>query len=73
MRSVGQGVNTILEGDCMEISTQNYVVAIRCHLKEVGLAPRYGTSIFDRVFLEIAFRDRRFCLRSSERHSFMRL
>jgi hypothetical protein len=42
----------------MEISTHNYVVVIRGHLQKVGLAPRSGTSIFDRVFLEIAFQDR---------------
>jgi hypothetical protein len=58
MTSVGQGVNIILEGNCIQISTQNYVVAIRGHLQEVGLAPPSGTSIFDRVFLEIVFRDR---------------
>jgi hypothetical protein len=57
MTSVGQGVNIILEVNFMEISTQNYVVAIRGHLQKVGLAPRSGTLIFDRVFLEIAFRD----------------
>jgi hypothetical protein len=50
MISVGQDVNIILEGNCMEISTQNYVVAIRGHLQKVGLAPRSGTSIFDWVF-----------------------
>jgi hypothetical protein len=32
MTSVGQGVNIILEGNCMEISTQNYVVVIRGHV-----------------------------------------
>jgi hypothetical protein len=42
----------------MEISTHNYMVVIRGHLKEVGLDPRSGTSILDRVFLEIAFQDR---------------
>jgi hypothetical protein len=57
MTSVGQSVNNILEGNCMEISTHNYVVAIKGHLQKVGLAPRSGTSIVDRVFLEIAFRD----------------
>jgi hypothetical protein len=41
----------------MEISTQNYVVAIRGHLQKVGLAPRSGTSIFDQDFLKIAFRE----------------
>jgi hypothetical protein len=50
MTSVGQSVNNIHEGNCMEISIQNYVVAIRGHLQKVGLAPRS-------VFLEIAFRD----------------
>jgi hypothetical protein len=57
MTSVGQSVNIILEGNCMEIATQNYVVAITGHFQKVGLAPRSGTSIFYRVFLEIAFRD----------------
>jgi hypothetical protein len=57
MTSVGQDVNIILEGNCMETSTQNYVVAIRGHLQKVGLAPRSGISIFDWVFLKITFRD----------------
>jgi hypothetical protein len=57
MTSVGQDVNIILEGNCMEISTQNYVVAIIGHLQKVGLAPQSGTSIFDCVFLKIVFRD----------------
>jgi hypothetical protein len=41
----------------MELSTINYVVAIIGHLQKVGLAPRSDTLIFDRVFLEIVFRD----------------
>jgi hypothetical protein len=57
MTSVGQGVNIILEVNCMEISTQNYMVVIRGHLQKVRSAPRSGTSIFDWVFLKIAFRD----------------
>jgi hypothetical protein len=58
MTSVGQSVNIILEGNCMKISTPNYVVAVRGHLQKIGLAPRSSTSIFDRVFLEILFPDR---------------
>jgi hypothetical protein len=58
MTSVDQCLNIILEGNLMEISTHNYMVVIRGHLKEVGLEPRSGASIFDRVFLEIAFQDR---------------
>jgi hypothetical protein len=57
MTSVGQGLNIILEGNCMDILTHNYVVGIRDHLQNLGLAPRSGTSIFNRVFLEIAFGD----------------
>jgi hypothetical protein len=57
MTSVGQSVNIILEGNCMEISTQIYVVAIIGHLQKVGLAPRSDTLIFDQVFFEIAFCD----------------
>jgi hypothetical protein len=34
------------------------MVAIRGHLKKLDLALRSGTSIFDPVFLKIAFRDR---------------
>jgi hypothetical protein len=58
MTSVDQGLDIILEGNFMEISTHNYVVAIRGHFQKVGLAPQSGTSIFDRVFLKISFRDR---------------
>jgi hypothetical protein len=58
MTSVDQGLNVILEVNVMEISTHNCVVDIREHFQKVGLAPSSGTSIFDRVFLEIAFRDR---------------
>jgi hypothetical protein len=58
MTSVGQSVNIILEGNYMEISTQNYVVVIRGHLKKVGSAPRSGMSVFDWVFLKITFHDR---------------
>jgi hypothetical protein len=36
MTSVGQDVNIILEGNCIEISTQNYAVAIRGHLQKIG-------------------------------------
>jgi hypothetical protein len=57
MTSAGQGLDIFLEGNCMEIFTHNYVVAIRGILQNVGLAPRSGTSIFDPVFLEIAFID----------------
>jgi hypothetical protein len=58
MTPVEQCLNIILEQNFMEISTHNYMVVIRGHLKEVGLDPRFGTSIFDRVFLEITFQDR---------------
>jgi hypothetical protein len=58
MTSVGQGVNIILEGNCMVISTQNHVVVMIGHLQKVRSAPRSGTSILDWVFLKIAFRDR---------------
>jgi hypothetical protein len=58
MTSVDQCLNIIVEGNVMEISTHNYVVVIRGHLQKLGIAPRSGTSIFDRVFLEIAFQDR---------------
>jgi hypothetical protein len=58
MTSVGQYFNIILEGHCMEIFTHNYVVDIRGYLQNLGLAPRYGTLIFDRVFLDIEFGDR---------------
>jgi hypothetical protein len=57
MTSVGQSVNIIPQVNCMEISNQAYAVAISGHLQKVGLAPRSGTSIFDRVFLDIAFCD----------------
>jgi hypothetical protein len=57
MTSVGQGLNIILEENCMEIATHNYLVVIIDHLQKVGLAPRTGTSIFDRVFFEFRFRD----------------
>jgi hypothetical protein len=56
MTSVGQSLNIILEIIYMEISTHNYVVAIIGHFKKVGLAT--GTSIFDRIFLEIVFCER---------------
>jgi hypothetical protein len=58
MTYFGQGVDIILEVNCMEISNQHYVVFIRGHLQKVGLAPQSGTMIFDRVFLKLAFRDR---------------
>jgi hypothetical protein len=58
MTSVDQCLNIILEGNFMEISDHINVVLIRGHLKKVDLAPRSGTSIFDRGFLEIAFQDR---------------
>jgi hypothetical protein len=51
MTSVDQGLNIILEGNFMEISTHNYMLAIRGNFQKVGLAPRSDTSIFDRVFL----------------------
>jgi hypothetical protein len=58
MTYVGQGLNIILEVDCMDISTHNYLGVIIGHLHKVGLAPQSGTSIFDRAFLEIASPDR---------------
>jgi hypothetical protein len=58
MTSVDQGLNIILEGNLIDISTHNYKVAIRGNLQKVALAPWSGTSIFDGVFPEIAFCDR---------------
>jgi hypothetical protein len=56
MSYVGQGANIILEVNCIEISTQNYVV-IRGHLQKLGLAPRSGTSIFVADFVSDLPRD----------------
>jgi hypothetical protein len=39
MTSVDQGLNIILEGNFMEISTHNYMVAIRGNLQKLDLAP----------------------------------
>jgi hypothetical protein len=70
MTSVGQGLNIILQGNCMDISTQNDLVATRSHVQKVGLAPRLGTSIFDRV---LQARTGVIFVQTSEGHKFMGL